>query len=168
MAAAGYDPREMASMFKTIAEQSGSGGPQWLSDHPDPGNRFDAITREARLLTVQDPVRDTRAFTTAQARLRQLAPAPTTEEATKTMTSGRGAAPAPAAGLDPGRVAPPSSTYSTYAEGGLFRVSVPSNWREMPGNNVVMFAPDGAYGTEGGQAVFTHGMEIGRCPKRDP
>ncbi len=27
MAAAGYDPREMASMFKTIEDQGGSGGP---------------------------------------------------------------------------------------------------------------------------------------------
>ncbi len=31
----------------------------------------------------------------------------------------------------------------------------------MPGNNVVMFAPDGAHGSARGQAVFTHGMEIG-------
>ena len=56
MAAAGYDPREMASMFKTIEKQGGSGGPQWLSDHPDPGNRYEAITREAELLDVQNPV----------------------------------------------------------------------------------------------------------------
>src|SRR5437867_12232406 len=39
MARAGYDPRDMANMFKTIQERSGSGGPQWLSDHPNPGNR---------------------------------------------------------------------------------------------------------------------------------
>src|SRR5438093_7390336 len=31
MARAGYDPRDMASMFKTIEKQSGPGGPQWLS-----------------------------------------------------------------------------------------------------------------------------------------
>ena len=48
-----------------------------------------------------------------------------------------------------------------YAEGGLFRISVPSNWRELPDNNAVIFAPDGAYGTGNGQRVFTHGMEIG-------
>src|SRR3989441_2949954 len=49
MARAGYDPRDMANMFKTIEKQSGSGGPQWLSDHPNPGNRYDYITREAQL-----------------------------------------------------------------------------------------------------------------------
>jgi hypothetical protein len=47
-----------------------------------------------------------------------------------------------------------------YTEGDLFRVSVPSNWRELPGRNVVVFAPDGAYGED----VFTHGMEIGVTP----
>src|SRR5262245_51354551 len=43
MARAGYDPRDMANMFKTIEKQSGSGGPQWLSDHPNPGNRYEYI-----------------------------------------------------------------------------------------------------------------------------
>ena len=39
MARAGYDPRDMASMFRTIEQQSGGSGPEWLSDHPNPGNR---------------------------------------------------------------------------------------------------------------------------------
>jgi hypothetical protein len=158
MAAAGYDPLEMASMFKTIEKQGGSGGPQWLSDHPNPGDRYEYITREAELLEVRDPVRDTRAFTRAQARLRRMTPAPTPEEAMR-KAAGRGSA--PDAGLDPGRVAPPSSTYTVYTEGDLFRVSVPSNWRELPRSNTVTFAPDGAYSNAGEQSVFTHGVEIG-------
>ena len=160
MAEAGYDPREMASMFQTIQAQGGSGGPQWLSDHPDPGNRYEAITREAKLLEVRNPVRDSQAFTKAQARLRQMATAPTTEEATK-KRDGRGTVPVAEGRLDPGRVAPPSSRYTGYTEGDVFRVSVPSNWRELPGNAAVLFAPDGGYGTAGEQSVFTHGMEIG-------
>ena len=74
MAGAGYNPLEMASMFKTIEKQGGSGGPQWLSDHPNPGDRYEYITREAQALQVRDVVRDTRAFTQAQARLRRMAP----------------------------------------------------------------------------------------------
>jgi len=54
MARAGYDPRDMANMFRTIARRSGSGGPEWLSDHPSPGNRYEAINREAALLRVRD------------------------------------------------------------------------------------------------------------------
>jgi len=42
MLKAGYDPREMAEMFKTLArisDASGAKTPNWLSTHPDPGNR---------------------------------------------------------------------------------------------------------------------------------
>jgi hypothetical protein len=38
---------------------------------------------------------------------------------------------------------------------------VPSNWRELPGNNSVTFAPEGAYGAVNQQSVFTHGIEAG-------
>ena len=89
-----------------------------------------------------------------------MAAAPTTEEATR-KTAGSGAAPVAEGRLDPGRVAPPSSKYTEYAEGHAFRVRVPANWRELPGNAAVLFAPEGAYGTAGTQGVFTHGIEIG-------
>ena len=83
MARAGYDPREMANMFKTIEQQGGSGGPQWLSDHPNPGDRYDYILKEAQSLRVENASRDSRGFETVKARLRDMPPAPTTEEATK-------------------------------------------------------------------------------------
>jgi predicted Zn-dependent protease len=54
MARAGYDPRDMATMFQTIARRSGNGGPEWLSDHPSPANRYEAINREAALLRGRD------------------------------------------------------------------------------------------------------------------
>jgi beta-barrel assembly-enhancing protease len=50
MARAGYDPRHMANMFQTIERRSGGGGPEWLSDHPSPANRYAAINREAALV----------------------------------------------------------------------------------------------------------------------
>ena len=162
MALAGYDPIEMVNMFKTIEKQSGSGGPQWLSGHPNPGNRSAYIAREAQLLEIQNPIHDTRAFTAAQARLRRMAPAPTTEEATRSATAGRPPAPAPdgrRSGGVPDRVAPPSSKTVAYTEGNMFRVSVPSNWRELASNNSVTFAPEGGYGS--GQDGFTHGMQMG-------
>src|SRR3954447_22305055 len=83
MARAGYDPRDMANMFRTIEKQGGSGGPQWLSDHPNPGNRVEYITQEAQALRVTNPIGDSRAFQQIQGHLRQLPKAPTTEEATK-------------------------------------------------------------------------------------
>jgi beta-barrel assembly-enhancing protease len=160
MARAGYDPRDMANMFKTIEQTNGAGGPQWLSDHPNPGNRYEYITQEAKALHVEHPVRDTREFDQVRAHLTRLPAAPTTEDATK-----NAAARAPAGGRPgappSGRIEPPSSRYSTYDEGGLFRVSVPSNWRELQSQSSVTFAPEGAYGQANGSNVFTHGVEIG-------
>src|SRR5438270_111506 len=70
MASAGYDPRDMANMFKTIEKQSGPGGPQWLSDHPNPGDRYTYITKEAQALRVENAVRDTRGFEQVRAHLK--------------------------------------------------------------------------------------------------
>ena len=42
---AGYNPQAMANFFKKLAAQ-GSAGPQFLSDHPNPGNREQAIQKE--------------------------------------------------------------------------------------------------------------------------
>jgi peptidase M48-like protein len=159
MARAGYDPNDMANIFKTIQKQGGSGGPQWLSDHPDPGDRSAYIAREAQTLRVANPIRTSRAFEQAQAHLKQLEPAPTTEQATK--NAGRAGNSGRAMGAPSGRVVPPSSDFQTYTEGRLFRISVPSNWRELPGTSVVTFAPEGAYGDVNGQSVFTHGVEVG-------
>jgi predicted Zn-dependent protease len=78
MARAGYDPRDMASMFRTIEEEGGPGGPEWLSNHPNPGNRYAYIVEESKTLRIQNPVRNTREFEIMQSRLRQLAPPPQT------------------------------------------------------------------------------------------
>ena len=66
-------------------------------------------------------------------------------------------------------VDPPSSEFTPYVEGELVRVSIPSNWRELPGWNAVTFAPEGAYGNAGVKSVFTHGLAMGlaRNDKRD-
>jgi hypothetical protein len=157
MARAGYDPRDMANMFRTIEEESGPGGPQWLSDHPNPGNRYEYITREAQLLAVNDPVRDTRGFDQVQLHLRRLPPAPSTEEATRSAArTARSSGPPPS-----DTVPAPSLRFATYDVGNLFRVAVPSNWRQLQSTSSVTFAPDGAYGTVNGRGVFTHGIEIG-------
>ena len=160
MARAGYNPRDMANMFRTIEQQSGgSGAPQFMSDHPNPGNRYAYINKEAEALRVQNPVSDTRGFQEVQADLRQMSPAPTTEQATKNARNG----PRGGTGNPPrtGAVARPSTRYQTYNEGDAFRISVPNNWREVPGNNSVTFAPEGAYGAVNQQNVFTHGAEVG-------
>jgi predicted Zn-dependent protease len=80
MARAGYDPREMADMFKTLEREGRNGGPEWLSDHPNPGNRYEAISREAEMLPVNRARGDSPAFAQMEARLDRLPDAPTTEQ----------------------------------------------------------------------------------------
>jgi hypothetical protein len=162
MARAGYDPRDMANVFRTIEKESGSGGPQWMSDHPNPGNRYEYITREAQMLRVESAPHDTRGFQDLQAHLRTLPPAISAEQAARNAGRNRsGGTGTTGARPTPNRVARPDSRFTSYTEGNLFRVNVPTNWREISGNNEVTFAPEGAYGDINGQNVFTHGTQMG-------
>jgi hypothetical protein len=47
----GFDPHQMAVFFAKLAEEGGSRSPQFLSDHPDPGNRSQAVSKEVATLT---------------------------------------------------------------------------------------------------------------------
>ena len=80
----------MANVFRTIEKESGPGGPQWMSDHPNPGNRYEYINREAQLLRVSSNARrDTGDFQEVQAHLRSMSPAPTAEEVARNRNAGR-------------------------------------------------------------------------------
>jgi len=54
MAEAGYDPLEMARFFDKLNAEGGAQAPEFLSDHPNPGNREKAIQQEAARLPQQD------------------------------------------------------------------------------------------------------------------
>jgi predicted Zn-dependent protease len=61
-------------MFETIEKEGGGSAPQWLSSHPNPGNRSRYIAEEAAQLTVgRRP--DDRGFAEARARFASLPPA---------------------------------------------------------------------------------------------
>lgn len=163
MARAGYRPLDLVHMFQTIEKQGGGGGPQFMSDHPNPGNREAYITQEASHLRIEGQAGDPREFVRVQDRLRGMPQAPTTEQVTRQgkQTPTQSGQPAPDARNIGTRVALPSSRYKSYTEGNLFRVSVPENWREVATSSSVKFVPDGAYLQVQGQTVFTHGVELG-------
>jgi Zn-dependent protease with chaperone function len=162
MARAGYDPREMANMFKTIQAQGGRGGPEWLSSHPDPGNRSNAIIKEASMLRVQGNA-NTGQFASIKTRLAGMSPAYTAEQIAKGQarngrttagTSGRRASV---------NVQAPSGSYRTQQPANFLRISVPSNWDAVDASDGgVTYAPDGGFfqGDNGGTA-FTHGVQVG-------
>ncbi len=162
MADAGYDPRDLANMFRTIeGESKGNGAPEWLSSHPDPGNRYEAINREAQYLRVsQNPIKITRDFERVQARLRSMPPARTMAQIEKDAKNGGGVEGPTNNGRYTDRVSQPSSRKRSYTGLGWIRVNVPQNWREFGSQDNVQFAPEGAYGSQG----LTHGTMLGIYP----
>ena len=58
---AGYNPQALADFFKTLEAQGGT-GPQFLSDHPNPGNRHDAIQKEIQGWPAEQYRTDSAAF----------------------------------------------------------------------------------------------------------
>ena len=58
----GYDPHQMAVFFAKLAEEGGARGPQFLSDHPDPGNRAQAVSKEVGTLPRKSFVSDSAEF----------------------------------------------------------------------------------------------------------
>jgi hypothetical protein len=167
MANAGYDPRDLANVFRTIEAQGGGGG-GFLSDHPSPANRYARINQEAQYLRVNNPLTDNREFFAIKERLRGYPRAQTMAEIQQ---SGR---PNPNQGSDyptsdrtgypsapRGRVEYPSSRFRSYTALGVVRLGVPDNWREMAEQGSVWYAPTGGYGSTNGRAVFTHGINVG-------
>jgi Zn-dependent protease with chaperone function len=179
MANAGYDPRDLANMFRTIESQGGGGG-GFASDHPSPKDRYARINQEAQLLRVNTAARtDDREFSSVQERLRGYPRAQTMAQIQQNgrrypnqggnypnqggnyPNGDRTGYPAPT-----GRVDDPSSRYRSYNEGS-YTISVPDNWREVNDQNGLWFAPNGGFGSaSNGRTVFTHAVNAGVAQSR--
>ena len=161
MADAGYDPRDLANMFRSIEAQGGGGG-GFLSDHPSAKDRYAKINKEAEYLKINTSATpDSRDFIAAKQRLAG-GPMPAGDQAYSNPAS-----PAGTTGNRPGsakiasgRVEAPSSRYQSF-DNGIFNVSIPQNWHEIEQQNGTWFAPNGAYGTANDQTVFTHAVNFG-------
>src|SRR6478609_10446417 len=46
----GFNPRAMADFFAKLQAEGGARGPQFFSDHPDPGNRAQSVAKEVATL----------------------------------------------------------------------------------------------------------------------
>jgi Zn-dependent protease with chaperone function len=162
MARAGYDPRALAHMFETIEKESkssgGGGGPQWMSSHPNPGNRTLYITKEAEALTIASAADDGE-FAPIKTAFAAM-PAPLTmAELAKRKTE-------PAGDMQsvgtPGQPVPrPSAEYQSISGGKVFQAEVPSNWTRMSTSNSIRSVPENGFGQLNGQMVFSHGVEFG-------
>ena len=157
VAAAGYDPRDMAGFFETLQSAGGQRVPEFLSDHPDPGNRIASINEVIPSLKVSpQPTRDTPEFERVKARLtgRRLPAA---------------AEPERKGPREPGEAEPASSPSQPdaaaaefRADDGSFAFAYPRNWETLRvSDSELIFAPAGAYGRRDGAAYVTHGIFVG-------
>ena len=162
MAKAGYDPRALAHMFETIEKEAGASGgnPQWLSSHPNPGNRTQYITREAESLAIASAA-DASRFQPIKAVFASLPAAKTMSELARAKSNTPEHTAAPSTGT-PGQPVPaPSGQYQPIKGGGVFQASVPSNWTALRSKSSIRVVPQNGYGQMNGQAVFSHGIEFG-------
>ena len=170
MARAGYDPRDLARVFENIEKQGGGGAPQWMSDHPNPGNRSAYIEREARMVSVGNVRADNNELQRVKQAMNSLPRAKSMADVERTANRGETGSDAPASvGRIGDPVPAPASSYRSVRGGNLFVASVPSNWQAVSSNNSVKFVPQNGLGDYNGQSVFTHGVEVGvaRANSRD-
>ncbi len=161
---AGYNPRAMAQFFEKIEKSAGSGGPQFLSDHPNPGNRVEAVDKEIAHWPPKQYLPTSPEFTQVKQQSKAIT-AYTGQQIADGARSGRwaqqnrqsGAAPpdmqdaAGTAGsketlsdIDYQQIAP-SGEFKTYA-GSDFTISYPANWQVSAGQGSATLAPAAAMG----------------------
>jgi Zn-dependent protease with chaperone function len=164
---AGYDPRAMAEFFQKIEKLSGNGGPQFLSDHPNPGNRVEAVDKEIAnwptekylatspaFLEAKQQAKGIKAYSAQQIsdgaksglwaqQNRQAGAVLSGTPATGGPASTRASA-ATLSNVSYQQVAP-SGNLQTY-QGADFAISYPSNWQATPGQTSATLAPAAGIG----------------------
>jgi hypothetical protein len=157
VADAGYDPRDMAGFFETLEREGGQRVPEFLSDHPDPGNRVASIQEVIPALEVRtEPTRTSPDFERVKARLtgRSL-PA-----AAEPVRKGPREPNDPETAAHPPQPAEPAAEFR--AADNSFAFAHPKNWEALPlSDSEHILAPAGAYGRRDGAAYVTHGLFVG-------
>jgi Zn-dependent protease with chaperone function len=161
MTNSGYDPHDMANFFKTLEERSrGQRTPEFMSDHPDPGNRVATINKVLETVRLsQKPVRDSNEFQQVKGLLTGQQRQALNESNEPQRTGPRDPNDNDAGARPP---APSSSMREFQARDGSFALSYPDNWDALTSDEVNMiFAPRGAYGQKDEAVFVTHGLFVG-------
>lgn len=85
---AGFNPVALADFFQKIQAQAGSSGPQFLSDHPNPGNRRAAIQKEISGWPTRSYAADSSQFASVQSQAKSV-PAYSAQQIADGAKSGR-------------------------------------------------------------------------------
>jgi len=156
---AGYDPRGMAQFFEVIQGKYGSGGAQFLSDHPNPGNRTEYVNAEIETL----PPREHWVKTTPEfQKIKKLVSgmhAYSAKEIANGAWKGRGAH-TPAADTQPVQFQP--SGRWTALDDSWFSVQYPENWQasDKAGAGATIAPPHGLAATDTDHSDVIYGVMI--------
>ncbi len=152
----GYDPRAMPQFFEIIEGKYGAGGSQFLSDHPNPGNRVGYVNDEiATLPRRASNVKTSADFTRIKKTVGSMHPYTAKEVAAGGWKRGGGGRapvgtatgnPRPGARLTAADWTPQGEWQSFSGDG--FTVSYPGNWRAGGSGAGAIIAPQGGVGDQ--------------------
>ncbi len=165
---AGYDPHGMAQFFETIQAKYGKGGSQFMSDHPNPGNRTEYVNKEiATFVPRANNVINTPEFTSIHSQVSGMH-AYTSREVSSGAWKQQSPNQTVGAGVSqPAQlVAGPSAADLTLAgdwktlRGSGFSISVPGTWQAYGNKVEAMTAPSGGFSrsSDGGVGGVVYGM----------
>jgi beta-barrel assembly-enhancing protease len=135
---AGYDPRAMAEFFTKLEKEGGGArGPQFLSDHPDPGNRAQAVSKEVSTLPRKQYQTTSADFSRVKQLVAGMKPLTAQEISALHKSGGMG----PGASSPGGSIVAPSGNFQKL-EHNDYSISYPDNWQVYGDkNSAVTIAP---------------------------
>jgi Zn-dependent protease with chaperone function len=175
---AGFNPKAMAEFFQKLETEGGGSGPQFLSDHPNPGNRVEAVEKEIANWRPKNYLSTSSAFIQAKQKAsrvtaysaQQIADgAKQGEWDRRNRQTGamRDLPPDPNGGASPGTLANvgyqqirPSEDFIELHQNG-FDISYPANWRSFGSeDSTVTIAPQAGVA----QGAIAFGVVISAIP----
>jgi hypothetical protein len=129
----GYEPHQMAVFFEKLEKQMGSSSNsminQFLSDHPNPGNRAAAVSAEVKTLLPRTYLADSTDFRDMKSRVAGMKPL-TSEQVAAMQKQSTAPGPAPAAATD----ITPSANLKIFTHS-QYQISYPDNWQVFGDQN---------------------------------
>lgn len=183
---AGYDPRQMAEFFSKLEKLVGNGGPQFLSDHPNPGNRVESVDKEIanwppktyrasseQFAKAKAIAKDIKAYNAQQisdgaksglwaAQNRKAGSIPASLDTPDAAPAPSGASPSETISNVSYQQVEPSADFKTF-QASDFSISYPSNWQAAAGQSSATLAPPAGVG----QNAIAYGVIVSSAQNVD-
>ncbi|HEY4047104.1 MAG TPA: M48 family metalloprotease [Acidobacteriaceae bacterium] len=158
---AGYDPRGMSQFFEVIQGKYGQGGSQFLSDHPNPGNRTGYVNDEIATLPARTrPIQTSEAFKTMKKRADGMQTYTAQQVANGAWKTQSPSDTSTVAANNPPTSVAPGADWRTL-EQPQYTVSYPGSWHVYDQSGSVTIAPqNGLKAAEAGQGAVIYGVVI--------